>query len=182
MRTFTRPLIALALPITLVLAACSSSGGATTAPSAAAPTVAPSVAPASQVPASEAPASEAPPASAATGGTSIALVTSALGSILVDAAGKTVYGFKADAAGTSTCYDECAANWPPLLATDAASAGTGLDAALLTTIDRTDGTKQLKYGDWPLYYFAADAAAGDTNGQGKGDVWYVVGADGKLIE
>ena len=37
------------------------------------------------------------------------------------------------------------------------------------------------YGDWPLYYFAADAAAGDTTGQGVGEKWFVVGADGALI-
>jgi predicted lipoprotein with Yx(FWY)xxD motif len=70
-----------------------------------------------------------------------------------------------------------------LIATDAAaiSAGTGLDATKLTTVDRTDGTKQVKYGDWPLYYFAEDAAAGDTKGQALFDKWYVVDAAGELI-
>ena len=52
-------------------------------------------------------------------------------------------------AGTPTCYDECATNWPPLLADDAAAvtAGDGLEPAKITTVDRTDGTKQIKYGD-----------------------------------
>jgi predicted lipoprotein with Yx(FWY)xxD motif len=70
-----------------------------------------------------------------------------------------------------------------LVVTDAAaiSAGAGLDATKLTTVDRTDGTKQVKYGDWPLYYFANDAAAGDTNGQGLAEKWYVVDAAGELI-
>jgi predicted lipoprotein with Yx(FWY)xxD motif len=70
-----------------------------------------------------------------------------------------------------------------LVVTDAAavSAGAGLDATRLTTVDRTDGTKQVKYGDWPLYYHANDAAAGDTNGQGLFDKWYVVDAAGELI-
>jgi len=35
---------------------------------------------------------------------------------------------------------------------------------------------------WPLYRYAGDAAAGDTNGQGTGSVWYVVGADGQPIK
>jgi predicted lipoprotein with Yx(FWY)xxD motif len=41
---------------------------------------------------------------------------------------------------------------------------------------------QVKVGDWPLYRFANDAAAGDTNGQGVGGVWFVVGPDGELIQ
>ena len=35
---------------------------------------------------------------------------------------------------------------------------------------------------WPLYFFSGDSAPGDTNGQGVGDVWYVVGPDGAAIE
>jgi predicted lipoprotein with Yx(FWY)xxD motif len=178
MSTFTRRLALASLPFVFVVAACGA-GGATTAPSAApsaAPTEAPSEAP-SAAP-SEAP-SEAPSAAAAT----VALSETSLGMVLVDAEGKTLYGFTADTAGESTCYDQCATNWPPLLAEDAASidVGDGLDASLLTTVARTDGTTQVKYGDWPLYYFAADTAPGDTNGQGVGEVWYVVGADGALI-
>jgi predicted lipoprotein with Yx(FWY)xxD motif len=37
-------------------------------------------------------------------------------------------------------------------------------------------------GDGPLYFFANDVAPGDTNGQGIGDVWYVVGPDGTAID
>ena len=177
MHSTLRPLF-LILGLVALLAACSTPA-ATTAPSVAAPSVAPSEAP-SEAPASEAPASEAPSAAA---DATIALATNALGEIIVDAEGKTLYAFTPDTAGESTCYDDCAAQWPPLLATDAAaiSAGAGLDATKLTTVDRTDGTKQVKYGDWPLYYFAGDSAAGDTNGQGLGTKWYVVDSAGALI-
>jgi len=176
MRTPTRPLLALALPAMLVLAACSGSGSSA-APSAAAATVAPSVAAPSEAAEPSAEASEA------AGGGAIVLVDSALGKIIVDGdeSGKTVYAFTPDSAGTPTCYDDCAANWPPVVPEGTPSAGTGLDASLLTVVDRTDGTQQLKYGDWPLYYFAGDKAAGDTNGQGVGTKWYVIGADAKLI-
>ncbi len=174
MRTFPRPLLVLAVPVMLIASACSSSGGATTAPSAAAPSVAPSVAP---------PAEPSAEASEAAAGGSIVLVDNALGKIIVagDESGKTIYAFTPDSAGTPTCYDACAENWPPVVPEGTPAAGAGLDAALLTTVDRTDGTKQLKYGDWPLYYFAGDAAAGDTNGQGLNSKWFVIGADGKLI-
>jgi len=50
----------------------------------------------------------------------------------------------------------------------------------LGTISAADGTSQLT--GFPAYYFAGDAAAGDTNGQGVGDVWWVFGTDGEPIE
>jgi predicted lipoprotein with Yx(FWY)xxD motif len=165
--------------LALLLAACSSNSAASVAPpSAAASVAAPSVA------ASEAAspsAAESAAASASTGAT-IALKTTSLGNIIVDAQGRTLYKFDKDTAGTSTCYDKCAANWPALVVTGAPTAGPGLDASKLTTVDRTDGTKQVKYGEFPLYYFANDKAAGDTNGQGVSKIWWVVGADGKPIE
>jgi predicted lipoprotein with Yx(FWY)xxD motif len=164
MHTRTRS-IALVLPAVLLIAAC---GGGGASPSAAAP---------SEAPAASEPAASEPAASDAT----VALAETALGTVLVDAEGRTLYGFTQDTDGTSVCYDDCATAWPPLLAEGDATVGDGLDAALLTTVERTDGTQQLKYGDWPLYYFAADAAAGDTNGQNVNDVWFVIGADGALI-
>ncbi len=174
------PRRSLLLPALLVsaaiVAACSSGGAATTAPSVAAPSAAPS----SEAPASEAPASSAPAAA----GAALALADSALGMIITDGAGKTLYMFTPDEGGTPTCYDDCATAWPPLLADDpaAVTAGTGLDASKITVVDRTDGGKQVKYGEYPLYFFANDAAAGDTNGQGLNEKWYVVGADGEPIK
>ena len=86
------------------------------------------------------------------------------------AEGKTLYGFTPDTAGVPTCYDECATagrRCSPEAGRPRRPARAWTPAKL-TTVDRTDGTKQVKYGDWPLYYFAGDAAAGDTNGQGVG--------------
>jgi predicted lipoprotein with Yx(FWY)xxD motif len=168
------------LAVIAIVAACSSPSGAAS-PSAAAPSVAPSEAPASEAPASEAPASEAPAAGMVT---ELKVAESSLGQIITDGAGMTLYGFTPDEAGTPTCYDDCAAAWPPALADDATAvtAGAGLDASKLSTVDRTDGGKQLKYGTWTLYYFAKDAAAGDVKGQGLNDVWYVIAPSGDLIK
>ena len=65
--------------------------------------------------------------------------------------------------------------------TGAPAADPAITAAI-TTVDAPGGGTMLKAGKWPLYRFAGDAAPGDTNGQGSGGVWFVVGADGKLIK
>ena len=115
---------------------------------------------------------------AATGGL-VTVADSTLGSILVDGDGNTLYLFTPDEQGESVCYDGCAAAWPPLV--DDFTAGDGIDATLLGTAPRTDGTDQITYNGWPLYYFANDAAAGDVNGQGVNDVWYVLSPAGDGI-
>ena len=109
----------------------------------------------------------------------VAVTTSELGEILVDGEGMTLYLFIPDEQGASTCYDECEQNWPPL--EGPAEAVEGVDAALLDTTERDDGSVQVTYNGWPLYYFAGDSAAGDTNGQGVGDVWYAVDRSGDAV-
>lgn len=116
---------------------------------------------------------------AATGG--IDLASTGLGKVLVGAGGMTLYLFLADSGGTSACSGGCAANWPPLTG-DLPALGTGLDASDFGTITRGDGAKQVTFYGHPLYYFAGDKVAGDTNGQGLNSKWYVVGADGAPIK
>lgn len=124
-------------------------------------------------------AAEEPTEAEAAAGATVAVTGSELGEILVDADGVTLYLFTPDERGDSTCYDDCAQNWPPL--EGPAEAGDGADAALLDTVEREDGTAQVTYNGWPLYYFAGDSAAGDTNGQGVGDIWYVVDPSGDAV-
>ncbi len=104
----------------------------------------------------------------------------ALGKILVDGAGKTLYVFTPDGTtGKSTCTGDCIDNWPALVSDGAPTLGTGLDAEDFTSFTRDDGGAQVVFYAMPLYYFAGDKAAGDTNGQGLGGKWYVVGCRGK---
>jgi predicted lipoprotein with Yx(FWY)xxD motif len=105
------------------------------------------------------------------------------GQILVDAECRTLYVFSQDVDGEPTCVDDCAANWPPLLVPDEAvpPLADELDPSLFSVVEHPDGA-MLKVGDWPLYYFANDAAPGDVNGQGVGGVWWVVGPDGTPFE
>jgi predicted lipoprotein with Yx(FWY)xxD motif len=110
----------------------------------------------------------------------VAVAESDLGEILVDSEGMTLYVFGSDTGGSSTCYDDCAASWPPLI-DEAPTAGEGADESLLGTTERDDGEMQVTYDGHPLYSFASDTAPGDTNGQGVGEVWYVVDTTGKAV-
>jgi predicted lipoprotein with Yx(FWY)xxD motif len=121
-----------------------------------------------------------PPAAA--GSTTVNLgQDDALGSFLVDDKGMTLYLFTKDTPNTTVCYDKCATAWPPLLTTGDPVAGEGVDASLLGTTDRTDGTVQVTYNGWPLYYYEKDKAPGDVVGQDVGGVWYVVSAEGNQV-
>lgn len=105
-----------------------------------------------------------------------------LGEFLVDDDGMTLYLFTDDTSGESTCYDQCATVWPPLLTdTEDVTASGAVDAALIGTVERTDGTMQVTYNDQPLYYYEDDGEPGETDGQGLAGIWWVVAPDGSAI-
>lgn len=104
-----------------------------------------------------------------------------LGTILVDASGRVLYLFTRDEPGVSNCSGGCALNWPPLLTVGAPTAGEGATADLLGTTTRGDGSTQVTYNGWPLYYYAKDAKPGDATGQEVGDVWYVLSPQGRAV-
>ena len=114
-------------------------------------------------------------------GVTVELTDSDLGQILTYE-GMTLYTFMPDNGGKSTCNGGCATTWPPLVSDGTPTVGDGLDDALFATATRDDGDEQVTVDGWPLYTYAGDAAAGDTNGQGVGGVWYIVGADGTAID
>jgi predicted lipoprotein with Yx(FWY)xxD motif len=107
--------------------------------------------------------------------------TATLGAVLVGPNGMTLYLFTKDTAGmddtaaVSACYDQCAENWPPLVVASEEDIVPGINLpGTIGTTERTDGTLQVTYNGWPLYYWAKDAAIGDTTGDKVGDVWYAV--------
>jgi predicted lipoprotein with Yx(FWY)xxD motif len=107
-----------------------------------------------------------------------------LGTFLVGPKGRTLYLFKADKSTKSTCYDDCATAWPPLLTSGKPKAAGKTKASLLGTTKRKDGKLQVTYKGHPLYYFINDTKAGQTNGQdvnGFGAQWYVLAPSGKKI-
>jgi predicted lipoprotein with Yx(FWY)xxD motif len=98
-----------------------------------------------------------------------------LGYYLVNETGFSLYYFVNDAPGngTSTCYGACSELWPPLYV-DNIEVPAGLNSADFTTLQRTDGKMQVAFKGWPLYLYSKDTAAGDINGQGFRNIWFVV--------
>src|SRR5690606_17088806 len=98
--------------------------------------------------------------------------SSEIGAYLVDQNGMALYLVVPAAQGPSTCYDDCATNWPPVTVESAdalPTLGEGLDSSLVGTVERDDGTLQVTYNGWPLYYYLGDMEAGVATGQGLGD-------------
>ena len=167
----TRILVGLAAAGAL-LAACGSSDSSK--PSAAAPAPPPPSAATSPAPA---------PAAAAGASVSVKAATSPLGQILVGPDGRTLYAFTNDTEAKSTCYGTCAEAWPP------AVVDRQLDRRLPASTPAssapspaTTAPSSSTAGKFPLYYFSGDARPGDVNGQGSGDVWFVVDTKAKVVK
>lgn len=156
------------LPLAAVVMLAAACGSSSSAPAAGGTTT---TSPATTKTASAAPSSTA-------SGTTLALKTTKgrLGIWLTDSAGRTVYLYTKDKGMTSECYGSCAKLWPPLTTTGSATiSGKFTVAHDLGVTTRTNGSKQVTYGGHPLYYFSGDTAPGQTNGQGVGHVWFLIG-------
>ena len=120
-------------------------------------------------------AGASPPAPAATS-TGTGLKTTTIGgtTVLTNARGLTLYLFAPDTPATSKCYGSCAAYWPPVTGTAAASPGL---PGRIGTITRTGGSRQLTYNGHPLYTYIGDSAPGQANGNNlnlNGGLWHEV--------
>ena len=148
--------------------------------------VPPTAVPTNPPPPTAVPATAAPAATTAstTGGKPVALQlvkNDTLGTFLADGDGNTLYMYTKDTKGTSNCYDNCAKAWPPLIAADKPTLQTGVMDSLIATTQRKDGSAQVTYNGWPLYYYAKDTKPGDTVGQAVGKVWWVLSAEGNVV-
>ena len=118
-----------------------------------------------------------------TGGT-VNLRKTKLGPVLVNSKGHTLYLFKKDKNGKSSCSGKCPTFWPPLLRKAKLTAGSGVKASLLGTTRRSNGSLQVTYMKHPLYTYTLDNQAGQTNGEGVfafGAKWYAVSAKGAAV-
>jgi predicted lipoprotein with Yx(FWY)xxD motif len=172
MRRSRTGLIAVAALAALTVAACSSSDK----------TASPTTNPATTVgEVTTTTTAETPTTPAATGPTTVAVAPTALGMILVDSKGMTLYIDENDQPGAPACTEACLGAWPPLKAPASPTFAAALDPSKFSTATAADGTKQLAVNEFPLYYFTNDKKPGDVTGQDSGG-FYVVGKDGNKVE
>ena len=116
---------------------------------------------------------------------------------LADVGTRPYYLFTADQraegskAAVSRCYDACAEAWPPLITSEPVKVQGNLDEGLLGSMKRTDGSVQVTFNGWPLYYYVkptggepASAEDSELSGHGKrefGGTWYMVAPDGQPL-
>ena len=152
------------LGLALVAAACGSSSGTSTSTST---------------------ASSAAATSSVSGAATVVKMThGAHGVYLTDGSGRALYLWMGDAGGTSHCSGACAQAWPPLATKGTPVAAGGVTGGKLTTITRSDGSRQVVYNGHPLYRFAGDTGPGSTTGQGSngfGAKWWLVTPAGAAI-
>ncbi|HET6287382.1 MAG TPA: hypothetical protein VFG15_11585 [Amycolatopsis sp.] len=164
------------IPLTLTLAALTLTAACTTGT--AGPNGSPGTAPAAgaaEIPGMPDPAAEAAPGVAAA-------ILFDLGPIVTDTNGFTLYRYDKDSVNPprSKCTEACSRTWIPAKA-DGDLVVIGLDRALVGTVTRDDGTRQLTLAGWPLYRNADDAMPGDTGGQGVDDAWFPAKPDGTKV-
>lgn len=109
----------------------------------------------------------------------------ALGSVLVDGDGRTLYFFAKDTKGSSTCEGGCLNTWP-IFHIENPELSAGLSSSDFGEITRADGQEQTTYKGWPLYYYSPDGngvleGPGETLGDGVNNVWYVAKDDYSLM-
>jgi predicted lipoprotein with Yx(FWY)xxD motif len=115
-------------------------------------------------------------------GTIAAAEIEGLGPVLVDAEGMTVYLYTPDKGTESTCYGECEAAWPPVVAAGKPTAGEGAMSTALGTTKRKDGTMQVTYEGHPVYTFSGDSASGEANGQELDGTWFALDEAGEAVK
>ena len=105
-----------------------------------------------------------------------------LGVVVTDGGGLPIYRYDRDGTKppTSACTGDCTKQWPPVvLAGDKQPELDGIDPALVGTIQRPDGQRQLTLAGWPLYrHTGDDGGLATTYGNGLDKAWYAISPSG----
>jgi predicted lipoprotein with Yx(FWY)xxD motif len=116
--------------------------------------------------------------------TTVKVMRTRYGRILVDGRGRALYLFTREGTARSRCYGACAKAWPVFFSRGPVRAGSGANARLVGTTGRRDGRRQVTYNGHPLYYYVTDRAPGQVTCQNVaeyGGTWLVVAPSGTAI-
>ena len=113
---------------------------------------------------------------------------SGVGTVLVNAQGRTLYVLTSEKGDKVTCTDAtgCTTVWPATAlpsGTTRAVAGSGVQSSLLGTVSAS-GQSRVTYASYPLYTFSGDTGSGVANGKGIssfGGTWWPISPDGTLV-
>jgi predicted lipoprotein with Yx(FWY)xxD motif len=123
------------------------------------------------------------PAAGGGAGTTIKTSDSQYGQVLFGGNDQAIYYFDKESGSKSECYGACAEAWPPVLTEGDPQAGSGVQAGLLGTTPRDDGTTQVTYDGHPLYYYVDDPK-GEVlchNVDEFGGLWLAVQGNGQAV-
>jgi predicted lipoprotein with Yx(FWY)xxD motif len=124
---------------------------------------------------------------AAAGPAKVSLKKTALGMILVNGRGRTLYAFTKDSKNKDRCMTTpgCTGTWPAVTSHGKPTAGPGVRSSKLSTIRLSNGSHQVTYAGHPLYTYVGDSSAGETDYVGVtafGGTWLAVNAAGKMVK
>ena len=106
---------------------------------------------------------------------SISVKQTALGRMLTDANGRTLYLFAPDKRDMSTLSAAGRSVWPPFTSTGRPAAMGGVQTGQIGAVSGASGSAQVTYDGHPLYYFVGDRKPGETDRPGAQRVrWPVV--------
>lgn len=105
-----------------------------------------------------------------------------LGVLVTDGGGLPIYRFDRDGTRppTSACTGACTKEWPPVvLSGDNQPELDGIDPALIGTLQRPEGQRQLTLAGWPLYRHAGDdGSLTATYANGADGAWFAISPNG----
>ena len=118
-----------------------------------------------------------------TAGTVVTVGESPFGRMLFDDRQQAIYLFEPEADGTPACYGACEEAWPPVLTEGPPVGRGGAEADMLGTVRRRDGSRQVTYNGWPLYFYAHEKP-GEVLCHDvvlNGGLWLALGPDGRAL-
>jgi predicted lipoprotein with Yx(FWY)xxD motif len=100
----------------------------------------------------------------------VGVETAPFGARLVDRPGRTLYVFSLDRPGRFACVEECADRWQPARSLGGKpQPGAGATAPQIGNVQRPDGSEQMTFNGYPLYFYAGDTGPGQSNGHGRSE-------------